>query len=293
MFMVERSSDKTQTDPKKNNPLVLSVHHQKARGARVYFSTRDLKKIREILGEDFFLFNDKKLEAYIDPVNETITISAAKNYNSTNTLPLESSSPSILEGLEEQSESDAIFGPTGLDFYIPIEGTGDRYWIAEVSVQGHLAYYCVATSQSHLEKEIHRKADQHFPELLDSDLVEIQYFSGYLVHSPVPGTVAGRAYSNLANKQLHDVEISANRSLPNDADLTPLVDLGKGQIKGLSIQKRTLLAKYEVEAIASKNAPAKEAAVMDHNGTLVWHVTTDDGEFLLDPVTGGKLDPTS
>lgn len=287
--MVERSFDKNQTKTKQVDPLVLSVHHQKERGARVYFSYRDLKKIREVLGEDFFLLNQKKLEAYIDPVNETITISASKDYNSTSNQSLIGSSTTILESIPEQSDDEDIFAPTGLDFYIPIQGTGDRYWIAEVSVKGELAYYCIATTRAQLEREIHRKADMHFPELLDSDLVEIQDFSGYLVHSPVPGTIAGRTYNNIADKKLQDVEISASISLPNDADLTPLVDLGRGQIEGLTIRKRTLLAKYEVIAIGAKYARVDEATVMDYKNSLVWHLTTSNGDLFIDAISKKRL----
>ena len=76
MITVERSLDNKRKKPKLEDPFILSIHHQKERGTRLYFNIADLKVIKEKFGEDFFLFNSDKIMAHIDPVNETIYLSS-------------------------------------------------------------------------------------------------------------------------------------------------------------------------------------------------------------------------
>ncbi|MFX1293528.1 MAG: hypothetical protein ACFFD2_01530 [Promethearchaeota archaeon] len=277
-------------------PFIISVQGAgKERGTRIYFSYRNLKKIKEKLGENFFLFNNKKLVAHINPINETITISSVKNYNSTNTNPLLDNDIEFFDSVEDKIELELEdhdgLDNMGLDFYIPIKDTGDKYWIAEISVNDNLCYYCIATSRPNLDKEIQRKGNKHFPGLLNSKHVEIRYFKDHLVYSPVPAMIAKNAYRNIAQKKIKNIEIKSSISIPNDAELTPLIDLNKGNIKNLKIKKRTFLAKYEIHAIASNSTNIKDVLMKEVNDNIIWQVLTEIGEFFYDPINGDEIKP--
>ena len=59
--------------------LVVSV--QKAgneRGKRVYFDSKSMEEIREKCGDDFFLFTERTLLAFVEPCEKKITLTALK-----------------------------------------------------------------------------------------------------------------------------------------------------------------------------------------------------------------------
>ena len=59
--------------------LVVSVQQAgNERGRRIYFNRRSIDEIKETCGEDFFLFNDMNLLAFVDPAKGTITITSLK-----------------------------------------------------------------------------------------------------------------------------------------------------------------------------------------------------------------------
>lgn len=278
-------------------PIVISIHNVgKERGTRIYFNSKDIKKIKEKFGENFFLFTNKKLLAYIDPINENIRITALENKAVQSRSEIDSDMIVDYTGhqlnLKEigRDEIDFDMDDSRLHFYLPIEGTGDKYQIAEVNIKDNLAYYCVASSLSSLKKEIHKKGNKYFPGLLDSRNVKINYLTDYLVHSPVPGFIAKRAFDKIACKKICNVEIPSNISIPNDADLTPLIDMGKGSIKDLKILKRTVLANYEINAIASQFAVVKNTTIKEINDEILWEVTTNKETLYFNPITGEKIE---
>ncbi|NVM02637.1 MAG: hypothetical protein HWN67_09895 [Candidatus Helarchaeota archaeon] len=188
------------------------------------------------------------------------------------------------------SEFDSGMDETQLDFYMPIEGTGDKYRIAEVCIGDNLGYYCVATSLSDLKKEIQRKGDKHFPGMLNSKQIRIRFVADYLVYSSVAGFIAKNAFNNVINKKVNDVEIPAYISIPNDAELTPIVIIGKNYIKDLKIKERKILAKYEIMEIASKFGNVKNAIMTEIDDEPVWVVFTDYGELFFNSSNGEKLE---
>lgn len=59
--------------------LVVSV--QKAgneRGKRVYFDSKSMEEIRAKCGDDFFLFTERTLLAFVEPHKKKITLTALK-----------------------------------------------------------------------------------------------------------------------------------------------------------------------------------------------------------------------
>ncbi|MFX1296644.1 MAG: hypothetical protein ACFFD2_17525 [Promethearchaeota archaeon] len=177
-----------------------------------------------------------------------------------------------------------------LDFYFPVEGTGDRFRIAEVSIKGNLCYYCVATSLSDLNKEIIRKCVKHFPGLLDLKDVKIKYTNDRLVYSSIAGFITKNALNNVPNKKINDIEIPSYISIINDAELTPVIDTGNGNLKDIKIKKREILAKYEIMAIASKFAKVKNASLFELDTEIVWKVITDNGYLFFNPFNGKKIE---
>ncbi|MFX0138030.1 MAG: hypothetical protein ACFFDN_30590 [Candidatus Hodarchaeota archaeon] len=277
-------------------PIIISVHDSgKNRGTRIYFYSRDLRKIEKKFGEDFFLFKNKKLLAYIDPINENIRITPLETWRRMKNISKVMENYNFVdEELDfaklEDDEFDFDIQGAGLDFYLPIEGTGDKYCIAEVSIKNYLCYYCVATSFSNLKKSIQRKGDKHFPGLLKLKNVEIKNTSDYLVHSPVPGFTVRNAISKVKNKKINDVEIPAYISIPNDAELTPLIDMDKGNIEDFEIRQRDILAKYEITAIASNFAQVKDTTIIEKNNDIFWNVLTNKGELFFNPINGKKIE---
>ncbi|NVM02636.1 MAG: hypothetical protein HWN67_09890 [Candidatus Helarchaeota archaeon] len=279
-------------------PFIVSVHGSgKNRGTRIYFNSRDLRKIEKKYGEEFFLFKNKKLLAYIDPIKESIWIKPLetwkrlKNITITRVMDSYNFIDDELDFAEtEEYEFDFDSDGAGLDFYLPIEGTGDKYLIAEVSIRKNLCYYCVSTSLSNLKKEIQRKGDKHFPGLLKLRNSDIKYLNDYLVHSPVLGYTARNAFSKVKNKKINNVEIPAYISIPNDAELTPLINMDKGNIKDLKIRKRDILAKYEITAIASNFAHVENTTILEINNEIFWKVLTNKGELFFNPMNGKKIE---
>ncbi|MFX1296643.1 MAG: hypothetical protein ACFFD2_17520 [Promethearchaeota archaeon] len=279
-------------------PIIISVHGSgENRGTRIYFNSKDLRRIRKQFGDDFFLFTNKKLLAYIDPTNEAIKITTLES----NKIPQPSIPTQVINNYEnieeeltftEKIDDDFDFDIEGirLDFYIPIQGTGDRYWIAEVCLKDYLGYYCVSTSLSNLKKQIQRKGEKHFPGLMHSKNISIKYVNSNLVHSPVPEFTARNAFDKIQCKKINDVEIPAHISIPNDAELTPIVDMGKGSIKNLKIRKREILAKYEITIIASKYSTVQNSTIKDIDDEFFWCVSTNKGELLFNPINGIKIE---
>lgn len=286
--------------------LIISVQDAgQARGKRIYFTNKDLRKLKEKYGEDFFLFQEKKLFAQVDFSNEKIIITPLskvdveihKGATSDTDLqydliePIESSEKGNKEFKDSIYELDELnYEPPQLDFYIPMEGTGEKYWIAEVKIRDKLVFYCVAESISLVKKEIKRKAKKYFPGLLDLKNVQINYVNDYLVYSPVPGFIADSAYTQIAEKKINGIEIPAKISIPSDADLTPIVDMKKGTIKDIQIKTRELLAKYEIEAIASEKYILEDIKIISHNGEIIWKVRTNDGMRFFDPINGAEYE---
>ncbi len=59
--------------------LVVSVQQAgNERGKRVYFDSRSMGEIREKYGDDFFLFTERTLLAFVEPREKKITLTALK-----------------------------------------------------------------------------------------------------------------------------------------------------------------------------------------------------------------------
>ena len=59
--------------------LVVSVQQAgNERGKRLYFDSKSVEEIREKCGEDFFLFNERILLAFVDPADGKITVTSLK-----------------------------------------------------------------------------------------------------------------------------------------------------------------------------------------------------------------------
>ncbi|MHC1610480.1 MAG: hypothetical protein ACXQTW_02595 [Candidatus Methanospirareceae archaeon] len=59
--------------------LVASVQRAgEERGKRIYFDSKSVEEIKEKCGEDFFLFTERTLLAFVDPVEEKITLTSLK-----------------------------------------------------------------------------------------------------------------------------------------------------------------------------------------------------------------------
>ncbi|NVM53222.1 MAG: hypothetical protein HWN66_05925 [Candidatus Helarchaeota archaeon] len=275
-------------------PIIISVQDAgKERGTRIYFSYKDLKKLKENLGENFFLFKNKKLLATIDPINETIIISSfGKLVTSHSKITLRNELDSIMklnDNMGSNLDNHEDFKKKRLDFYIPIKGTGDNYWIAEICIKENLCYYCVATSQTELRKNVQEISDKHFPGLLELENTQINYFTSNLVYSPVPGYVAENAFKKITKKKIKDIEILPSISIPNDAELTPIIDMDMGKINGLSLKKRNLLAKYEIIAIATKASSVKNAMIKEIDDKILWYISTMEEDIFFDAITGEEI----
>jgi hypothetical protein len=59
--------------------LVVSVQQAgNERGKRIYFDSKSIAEIREKCGEDFFLFNERILLAFVDSSDGKITLTSLK-----------------------------------------------------------------------------------------------------------------------------------------------------------------------------------------------------------------------
>lgn len=59
--------------------LVVSVQQAgNERGKRIYFDSRSIEEIKEKCGDDFCLFNERILLAFVDPSDGKITLTSLK-----------------------------------------------------------------------------------------------------------------------------------------------------------------------------------------------------------------------
>jgi len=68
-------------EPDEGDVIELIASVQRAgeeRGKRIYFDSKSMEKIREKCGDDFFLFTERTLLAFVDPVGEKITLTPLK-----------------------------------------------------------------------------------------------------------------------------------------------------------------------------------------------------------------------
>jgi len=68
-------------EPKEKSIIELIASVQRAgneRGKRIYFDSKSIEEIRKKCGDDFFLFTERTLLAFVDPVGEKITLTPLK-----------------------------------------------------------------------------------------------------------------------------------------------------------------------------------------------------------------------
>ena len=68
-------------EPEENKIIELIASVQRAgdeRGKRIYFDSKSIEEIREKCGDDFFLFTERTLLAFVDPAGENITLTSLK-----------------------------------------------------------------------------------------------------------------------------------------------------------------------------------------------------------------------
>ncbi|MCW3129597.1 MAG: hypothetical protein N2V75_05815 [Methanophagales archaeon] len=68
-------------EPKGKSIIELIASVQRAgneRGKRIYFDSKSIEEIRKKCGDDFFLFTERTLLAFVDPVGEKITLTSLK-----------------------------------------------------------------------------------------------------------------------------------------------------------------------------------------------------------------------
>jgi hypothetical protein len=79
---VLRGEDKmAEEEPEENKIIELIASVQRAgdeRGKRIYFDSKSIEEIREKCGDDFFLFTERTLLAFVDPAGEKITLTSLK-----------------------------------------------------------------------------------------------------------------------------------------------------------------------------------------------------------------------
>jgi hypothetical protein len=76
--MVDEEQEK-EPEEKKIIELVASVQRAgNERGKRIYFDSKSIEEIKEKCGDDFFLFTERTLLAFVDPSEEKITLTSLK-----------------------------------------------------------------------------------------------------------------------------------------------------------------------------------------------------------------------
>jgi len=68
-------------EPKEKSIIELIASVQRAgneRGKRIYFDSKSIEEIKKKCGDDFFLFTERTLLAFVDPVGEKITLTSLK-----------------------------------------------------------------------------------------------------------------------------------------------------------------------------------------------------------------------
>ena len=280
-------------------PIIISVQNVgKTRGTRIYLNSKDINRIKRLYGEDFFLFRHKKLLAHINPIRESIEITNIDSVEPSSNFTTLEQDPSLMSnGIDIENLDIGTFTDLGeyetneqsLEFYLPIEGTGEEYWIGEIIIDNKLAFYCVSSTLPKLKKKIDMEADKNFPNLLNFTETRINIIKDFLVFSPVPGFIAKNAYKKVVKKRINEVEIEPEISIPNDAKLMPIVDMGNGKLNGLKIKKREILAKYEIEAIASKYGEIETLQLTKLDDKIVWECKLKEDIFYFDIIQGEEI----
>ena len=73
--------DERGEEPDEGDVIALIASVQRAgeeRGKRIYLDSKSMEKLREKSGDDFFLFTERTLLAFVDPVGEKITLTPLK-----------------------------------------------------------------------------------------------------------------------------------------------------------------------------------------------------------------------
>ena len=172
-----------------------------------------------------------------------------------------------------------------LNYFIPME-EGEFYWVAKIAVSGKAAYYCVSETLLSLLLQVLEKGQTHFLGLLDVKGVSLEISSENFAHSPVPGHIANKAYKNIPEKRVGETLIPAIVSIPVDVELEPISELGK-RVKGFTITRREILAKYEISAIVNSKSEheIEDFHIEEINGEVFW-VASDNGKKLFNCMTG-------
>ncbi len=77
--MNEKEKEKKEEERKKVIELIVSVQRAGSkRGKRIYFDSRSIDEIREKCGEDFFLLTERTLIAFVDALEQKITLTPLK-----------------------------------------------------------------------------------------------------------------------------------------------------------------------------------------------------------------------
>ena len=75
----EKAVNKEQPEEKDIIELVASVQRAGGeRGKRIYFDSKSIEEIKKKCGDDFFLFTERTLLAFVDPGEEKITLTSLK-----------------------------------------------------------------------------------------------------------------------------------------------------------------------------------------------------------------------
>lgn len=75
------TDEEREEEPKEKRIIELVASVQRAgneRGKRIYFDSKSIEEIREKCGDDFFLFTERTLLAFVDPAEEKITLTSLK-----------------------------------------------------------------------------------------------------------------------------------------------------------------------------------------------------------------------
>ena len=75
------ADEELEREPKEKKIIELIASVQRAgdeRGKRIYFDSKSIEEIKEKCGDDFFLFTERTLLAFVDPAEEKITLTSLK-----------------------------------------------------------------------------------------------------------------------------------------------------------------------------------------------------------------------
>jgi hypothetical protein len=77
--MAEKEQDEEKPNERRIIELIASVQRAgDERGKRIYFDSKSIEEIKEKCGDDFFLFTERTLLAFVDPAEEKITLTSLK-----------------------------------------------------------------------------------------------------------------------------------------------------------------------------------------------------------------------